>query len=98
MHGGGYLLQTISAAGLLSQIGSAPYSVSKHAALAFAEWLSITHGEQGIKVSALCPMGVRTNMLKKAEFGGGAFLLDFWRLSRKRWLTSRSRDWLTRSF
>ena len=76
MHGEGYLLQTISAAGLLSQIGSAPYSVSKHAALAFAEWLSITHGEQGIKVSALCPMGVRTNMLKKAEFGGGAFLLD----------------------
>lgn len=75
-RGGGYLLQTISAAGLLSQIGSAPYSVSKHGALAFAEWLAIAHGDRGIRVSALCPMGVRTNMLKKAEFGGSSFLLD----------------------
>lgn len=75
-RGEGYLLQTVSAAGLLSQIGSAPYSVTKHAALGLAEWLSITYGDKGIKVSALCPMGVRTDMLAKSDKRAHALLDD----------------------
>lgn len=62
-RGGGYLVQTASAAGLLTQVGSASYSVTKHGAVAFAEWLSVTYGNRGIRVSCLCPLGVATDMV-----------------------------------
>ncbi|WCB92209.1 1-deoxy-11-beta-hydroxypentalenate dehydrogenase [Baekduia alba] len=62
---GGYFVTTASAAGLLTQVGAAPYSVTKHAAVAFAEWLSVTYGDRGVRVSCLCPMGVNTNMLNE---------------------------------
>jgi NAD(P)-dependent dehydrogenase (short-subunit alcohol dehydrogenase family) len=65
-RGEGYLLSTASAAGLLTQVSALAYSITKHAAVALAEWLSITYGDAGIKVSCLCPQGVRTPMLDVA--------------------------------
>ena len=62
-RGSGHLICTVSAAGLLTMLGTAPYSVTKHAALSFAEWLAATYAHRGLTVQALCPMGVRTAML-----------------------------------
>jgi NAD(P)-dependent dehydrogenase (short-subunit alcohol dehydrogenase family) len=69
-RGGGRFVSTVSAAGLLTMIGAAPYSVTKHGAYAFAEWLSLTYRHHGIKVHAICPQGVRTDMLTAAGSAG----------------------------
>jgi NAD(P)-dependent dehydrogenase (short-subunit alcohol dehydrogenase family) len=74
-RGEGYLLHTASAAGLLTGIGQLPYSVTKHGVVALAEWLSITYGDAGVKVSCLCPQGVRTNMLMAGGDDDSNFLL-----------------------
>jgi NAD(P)-dependent dehydrogenase (short-subunit alcohol dehydrogenase family) len=75
-RGEGYLLQTASAAGLLSHPDSALYAVTKHAAVSLAEWLAINYGDMGIRVSCLCPQGVRTPMLMGPEGGRKSFLLE----------------------
>ncbi len=68
-RGEGYLLNTASAAGLLTQIGSMAYSVTKHAAVGLAEWLAITHHHQGVRVSVLCPQAVETNIVANSPTG-----------------------------
>ncbi len=66
-RGSGHLICTVSAAGLLAMVGTAPYSVTKHAALAFAEWMSLTYRHRGLTVQAICPQGVRTGMLDGSD-------------------------------
>ena len=73
-RGSGHLICTVSAAGLLTMLGSAPYSVTKHAALAFAEWMAATYEHRGIIVQAVCPQGVRTPLLDASGAVGQAIL------------------------
>ncbi|WP_258021192.1 SDR family oxidoreductase [Streptomyces anatolicus] len=73
-RGEGRFISTVSAAGLLTMIGAAPYSVTKHGAYAFAEWLSLTYRHRGLKVHAICPQGVRTDMLAATGTAGDLVL------------------------
>jgi NAD(P)-dependent dehydrogenase (short-subunit alcohol dehydrogenase family) len=73
-RGSGRFVSTVSAAGLLTMIGAAPYSVTKHGAYAFAEWLSLTYRHRGVKVHAICPQGVRTDMLADTGSAGDLVL------------------------
>jgi NAD(P)-dependent dehydrogenase (short-subunit alcohol dehydrogenase family) len=73
-RGEGRFVSTVSAAGLLTMIGAAPYSVTKHGALAFAEWLSLTYRHRGVRVHAVCPQGVRTAMLRSTGIAGDLVL------------------------
>ncbi len=73
-RGGGRFVSTVSAAGLLTMIGAPSYSVTKHGALAFAEWLSLTYRHRGVKVHAICPQGVRTDMLAATGSAGDLVL------------------------
>ncbi|CAL9626834.1 MULTISPECIES: SDR family oxidoreductase [unclassified Streptomyces] len=73
-RGAGRFVSTVSAAGLLTMIGAAPYSVTKHGAYAFAEWLSLTYRHRGVKVHAICPQGVRTDMLSGTGSAGDLVL------------------------
>lgn len=73
-RGSGRFVSTVSAAGLLTMIGAAPYSVTKHGAYAFAEWLSLTYRHRGLKVHAICPQGVRTDMLAGTGSAGDLVL------------------------
>ncbi|MFF3513656.1 SDR family oxidoreductase [Streptomyces sp. NPDC002573] len=74
-RGEGRFVSTVSAAGLLTMIGAAPYSVTKHGAYAFAEWLSLTYRHRGLKVHAICPQGVRTDMLTASGSAGELVLV-----------------------
>lgn len=73
-RGSGRFVSTVSAAGLLTMIGAAPYGVTKHGAYAFAEWLSLTYRHRGLKVHAICPQGVRTDMLTASGSAGDLVL------------------------
>jgi short-subunit dehydrogenase len=70
----GYLVGTVSAAGLLNHMFAAPYGVTKAAALSFFEWLAMAHGDEGIRVSCICPLGVKTDMLAAERRKGLDFL------------------------